>query len=251
MTGERPAPRVDFLLAGTQKGGTSSLNLCLRQHPDIVMCDVKEPHFFDTDSHFEAEPDYGTYHAQFPAARPGQVTGEATPDYLYWPPAIERIRSYNPAMRFVVLLRHPADRAFSQWSMLRGWKHETRPFLQAIRDDVAKLTRGEPFARDEPAYVPRGFYAQQLGRLLKLFPREQLLMLKSERFRDDANPGFTQVCDFLGIRRARLGSQPSLYEGKYARAMHPTERAYLLQVFRLDSEATQRLLGWDCADWFA
>jgi len=32
--------QVDFMIAGAQKGGTSALNLVLRNHPDLSMCHV-------------------------------------------------------------------------------------------------------------------------------------------------------------------------------------------------------------------
>jgi hypothetical protein len=38
--------KVNFLIAGTQKGGTTALDSYLREHPEICMADAKEVHFF-------------------------------------------------------------------------------------------------------------------------------------------------------------------------------------------------------------
>ncbi|MCA0448534.1 MAG: sulfotransferase, partial [Proteobacteria bacterium] len=39
--------RVDFFIAGVQKGGTTALDHYLRDHPAIQMASVKEVHAFD------------------------------------------------------------------------------------------------------------------------------------------------------------------------------------------------------------
>jgi len=55
--------RVDFVIGGTQKGGTSALDSFLRQHPGICMPTTrKELHFFDRE---EENRDYKKYHANF------------------------------------------------------------------------------------------------------------------------------------------------------------------------------------------
>src|SRR4051795_9448938 len=109
---------INFVIGGTQKGGTSALDAFLRQHPQICMPESrKELHFFDREENFARPPKYRKYHANF---RPGpghRVTGEATPIYMYWDAAPARIWSYNPAMKWILVLRNPVERAFSAWNM--------------------------------------------------------------------------------------------------------------------------------------
>ena len=59
--------KVDFIIAGTQKGGTSALDAYLRLDPQICLPHkVKEVHFFEADPLFDTgEPDYRLYHAFF------------------------------------------------------------------------------------------------------------------------------------------------------------------------------------------
>jgi hypothetical protein len=45
--------KVDFIVAGTQKGGTSALRAYLREHTEICMAREKEVHFFDNEQHFK------------------------------------------------------------------------------------------------------------------------------------------------------------------------------------------------------
>src|SRR4029078_6256322 len=77
--------KVAFVIAGTQKGGTTALASYLYEHPEIGMPTVKEVHFFDTDEHFaSAEVNYAKYHAYFNPALRKRLLGDATPIYMYW-----------------------------------------------------------------------------------------------------------------------------------------------------------------------
>src|ERR1700686_353421 len=59
--------RVDFVIGGTQKGGTSALDSFLRQHPEICMPETKkELHFFDREAD---DTDYKKNHANFQTKR--------------------------------------------------------------------------------------------------------------------------------------------------------------------------------------
>jgi hypothetical protein len=73
---------VNFLICGTQKGGTSALFVYLKEHPEICMSDVKEVHYFGCAKHFaNGKPDYAKYHAYFNPKKNQKIIGEATPSY--------------------------------------------------------------------------------------------------------------------------------------------------------------------------
>src|SRR4029077_10643816 len=61
-TKRRKIERLDFILAGAQKSGTTALHYFLSRHPDICMGDQQEIHFFDNDAMFVAEPNYTELH---------------------------------------------------------------------------------------------------------------------------------------------------------------------------------------------
>ena len=52
ILGKYPISRIDFIIAGTQKGGTTALYEYFRSHQNICMADKKELHFFDEDRYF-------------------------------------------------------------------------------------------------------------------------------------------------------------------------------------------------------
>ena len=108
------AERIQFLITGVQKGGTTALDSVLRDHPSIQMARVKEIHHFDDDTIDWSAPDHGRLHAAYDWAATGAVRGEATPITLYRPNALKRLRSYDPRAKLLIGLRNPAFRAFSQ-----------------------------------------------------------------------------------------------------------------------------------------
>ncbi|MEQ9021346.1 MAG: hypothetical protein RLN82_01130, partial [Pseudomonadales bacterium] len=72
-----PTQKVNFVIGGTQKGGTTALDAYFREHPEICMAEVKETHYFDTEQNFTSEtPDYSKYHNYFSPKKTHKVLGE-------------------------------------------------------------------------------------------------------------------------------------------------------------------------------
>lgn len=194
--------RVDFLIAGVQKAATSALHAFLRQHPELHLPHRKEMHYFDNDSIDWSAPDYERgYDRWFAEAQPGQLRGEATPIYTYWPHCLERIRHYNPRIKLIVALRHPAERAWSHWRMELARNAETLSFSEAIRGGRARVSGADGGVHRVYSYVERGFYGAQLDSVFALFPRDRVLLLRQEQLLGKPESTLDQVCDFLGVDR--------------------------------------------------
>ncbi len=244
-------PKVAFIVAGVQKGGTTALFDYLGDESGLSLSREKEVHFFDDEDRDWAAPDYGAYHADFPPAdrRP---RGEATPIYLYWPNSLERIAAYNPAMRLIVMLRDPVDRAWSHWKMEYARGVETSPFAWCIRQGRQRLFEGgrpstQPWGFDrETSYVERGFYGEQLEGLLRLFPRDQLLVLKSDDLRADPGAVLGQVRAFLGLPTGPSPAPREVHVGRemdYGAAPTADDIAHLRAVYARDAQRLADLAG--------
>ena len=242
----RKIDRVNFIVAGVQKAGTTAIHDFLAQHPHIALLRDQALHFFDKEEHFAGAPDYRILHGNFNPGWRWQVAGEVTADYLYYPRALERIAAYNPKMKLIVSLRHPTERAFSQWNMRRDKGQEPLEFLDALKRDqeigISKGPRGN-------AYLARSFYSPQLETVFALFPREQVLILKYENFRTDPFPIVDQIFDFLGVDRKSRLKNKQRNVGSYSRKLTVEEREYAGAVFDEDITKIEKLLGWDCSDW--
>jgi hypothetical protein len=250
MFGKRPVDRVDFVVAGVQKAGTTAIHYFLSKHPHIALLRDQALHFFDNEANFKAEPDYKILHGNFAPKWRWRIAGEATSDYLYWPTAIERIARYNPRMKIIASLRNPADRAFSHWNMRRARDQEPLDFIPAVDRDRA--TTIEPFSlqMSRYAYVDRSRYVPQLERLFRYFPREQVMVIKHENFRRDYAGIINQIFDFLGVKRLPALRNRERNTGPYQRKMTAEEREHASQIFADEIPKVEALLGWDCSDWY-
>lgn len=243
-----PPPRVSFLVAGVQKGGTTALFRYLDDLSGVQMAPAKEVHFFDDETTVDwTRPDYAALDAAFPAVD-GRPCGEATPIYLYWPNSLERIARYNPAMKLIFLFRDPVARAWSQWKMeyARGW--ETEPFARCIREGRARVDSAEaPGFHRVHSYVERGFYGRQLDRLFGLFPREQVLLLTSDGLKADPTATLRAIAAFLGVAPP-AGPAPHRRElvakdMDYGAAITPEDVAYLRALFAEDLGRFEKMSG--------
>ena len=242
--------RVDFVIGGVQKGGTTALDKILRRHPDIAMAREKEPHMFDDDEAFgSGVPDFARYHDQWGESLGRRRCGEATPIYCWWPPAAPRIRDYNPAMKWVLLLREPASRAYSHWNMERSWGVEPQPFEAALDREMRDLIGRPGFYAKAGSFLSRGFYAQQLERLYALFPREQFLVLRSDWLRNDPARTIGRVLEFLGVEPVGPTEAIEAHVRSYPEPLDPGTRAKLAGFFEPEIRRLEALLGWDLSDW--
>lgn len=244
------APQVQFLVAGVQKGGTTALFDYLNEHPGLRLPAIKEAHFFDDESVDWSKPDYGAYHALFPAAggEGERLLGEATPIYIYWPRSLERIVDYNPAMRMILIFRDPIERAWSHWKMEYARGAETRPFAWCVREGRDRVAEDvdTPGHHRVHSYVERGFYGAQVERLLTLFPREQVLFLRSDELRADPARILCNVCDFLNAPRFVQITPKESHLAKdidYGSTISPADRRYLRSLFATDQRLFSNTTG--------
>jgi hypothetical protein len=247
--GRRPIQKLEFIVAGAQKSGTTALNYYLKRHPYIALPIKKSLHFFDNDELFAGgNVSYEPLHEMFPPARSGSIAGENTPIYLYWRPALPRIRDYNPAMRFIVILRNPIERAFSQWNMQRTRGAEPFDFLDAVKAEPDRIAESAPKQLRKFSYVDRGRYAEQLERAFRLFPRERFLVVKYEAFRARQREMVEAVFRFLNLSPVRFRAVEA-HDIPYTRKIRDDERATVREILESEIRRVETLLEWDCSDW--
>jgi len=238
--------RIDFVIAGVQKAATTALWSFLRTHASLFLPERKELHFFDDETidwHF---PPYALYHQHFAQADRGLICGEATPIYTYWPPAVGRLRDYYSAIKLIVILRDPVARAYSQWRMEVARGAEILEFSAAIRDGRKRLAGANEIPGCHRVYVERGFYAEQIRRLLSCFPRSQVAFIATSDLRKRQRETLDGVCRFLGV--SHFADYPSArlifsHAESCRSAMSDDDIAYLRRIFRDDMAETEALIG--------
>lgn len=251
--------QVDFFVIGTQKGGTTALASYLAEHPNLQMSKLKEAHHFDDESGIDwSNPDHTRLHRMFDWNVPGVLRGEATPAYMFWPPAIGRLRQYNPHARLIIGLRQPALRAYSHWSMQRGVrkavKRELRSFANAVRDEIAQWSinqqNDDNFRR---SYLRRGCYAEQIKRVLHHFDRTQIYVFRTDHLWTEPQRILTDIEQFLGIENKLGATAVTRYvvpnKSAVVEPLAPALRAELDRFYNDDIAQTSALTGLDLSDW--
>lgn len=265
--GSRPMP--DFLVIGAKRGGTTSLWNYLVKHPDVLplfppVQQIKSPHYFDI-NHARGQAWYRSHFATERQRRRHEertghtpVTGEASPYYMFHPLAVERIAREMPRGRFIVSLRNPVDRAYSNYNERRGCGVETLPtFEEALEAEEGRLSGEVERIRSDPAYyspthdsasyLARGRYLEHLRPWLDAFPREQLLIVLADDMNRDSESVFRRICSFLGLRSVGLTEYPR-HNLLPASSMNPVTRQRLVEYFRPHNAALSAALGLDL-DW--
>lgn len=199
MDATERAPMPNFFVIGAQKGGTTSLYWYLNQHPEVFMSPVKEPGFFavaedapPSPSNPEKIRNWADYRALFAGVTDETAIGEASTKYLFHHAVPGNLRTFVPDARLIAILRDPAERAFSAYSMHVALGEETRSFAQVIDDELAgKLG---PWR-----CLEMGRYGAQLGRYFDTFPSEQIQVHLFEDLSRDTPGVVRRVYEFLGV----------------------------------------------------
>jgi sulfotransferase family protein len=254
----------DFLVIGTQRGGTTSLYKYLVQHPNLAHALTKEIRFFD----LNYQRGMAWYRSRFPSRRHREavrrrrgldlVVGEASPDYLFHPHAPVRVARDLPDVKLIVLLRDPVDRAFSHYwhQFKRG--HEQLSFPEAVAAEPRRLagelekTMADPsyvsYERHHHSYVARGVYADQMAAWMELIPRERFLVERSEDFFLQPRLVYQRVLEFLGLPDHDLPEYET-FNAFSSGEMDPAVRAGLVEYFRPHNrrlyDYLDRDFGWD------
>ncbi|RLO02327.1 hypothetical protein DYB28_009878, partial [Aphanomyces astaci] len=157
------------------------------------------------------------------------LLADSTPSYLlYGAPVALRMRQLLPSIRFIVMLRNPIERAYSQYHMtadptgtphqlemrkvVQGKSfqdviHQDLARLQAVQADPTSISKFQEYADALPqdhgshSYLGRGLYALQLRIWLEHFPRSQFLILNVDNMDTPVSTQATldDVCTFLRL----------------------------------------------------
>ena len=219
-------PLPTFLIIGVAKAGTTSLYYYLRQHPQIYLSPIKEPEFMafgERPCNFtgpglerwqrSAVTTLAGYQALFDGVRQEAAIGEASVNNRL-PRACERIHTYLPHAKLILILRQPADRAYSNFLHMRRLGLEPLAFTDALQAEAERRRQGWlPMFW----YGQRGYYHADLQNFLDRFPREQLRVYLYDDWQRQPLTLLQDMFQFLGVEdgfvpdmsiRHNTGQQP-------------------------------------------
>lgn len=180
--------KPNFFIMGAPKCGTTSMYRYLSTHPSVFVPDWKEPHYFATDLPARrlvaSEVDYLGLFA--PAQIDHSAIGEASTWYLYSREAAGEIREFCPDARLVVFFRNPVEFVQSL--------HDQLSYDEGAHPDFPKAWR-----HDRASFLEYGAFGTQMGRLLGVFPREQILVVLLDDLVAAPRVEYLRVLRHLGL----------------------------------------------------
>jgi hypothetical protein len=190
---------VEFIIMGVQRGGTTSLAHNLSKHQDIYLDKnidpkISEVHFFD----LNWKKGINWYKKKFNYKY--KLVGEKTPDLINLEYTFPLIQSVNPYIKLILILRNPIERAYSAWKLNVKYFEEKRSFEEAIKYELKfKQNENETFFTIATNYLQRGLYYKQIVKLLKWFPKQNVLILISEIIKENPDKEYKKIYNFLNI----------------------------------------------------
>jgi len=201
----------DFLVVGTTKSGTTSLQYYLNQHPNIFLPSIKETWFFSIlnnpnkvilDLFPELPTSFPAYLSHFEDARPDQVCGEITPTYLhYHHVAIPNIKKFLPnysELKIIIILREPVDKILSEY------RYVCNANLDPDQLSLWESLQQEEKRRKSHAYISNVFYVDgtsyyhQVKAYLEAFKHVKIILFDDYK----ANPKsmLEEIYEFIGVQ---------------------------------------------------
>lgn len=191
----KSTPVVNFVCIGAAKSGTTWLYQNLKQHPNIVVSNVKEIYYFNkysSEEQNEINPHYGKslnwYHSFFPSRISSEERlGEFSTTYLKYQNCSTDIYRYNPQMKIIAILRNPTEQVYSQYLF----------FIQ--KGFIPVYWTFEETLLKRPYLLKNALYFQQLKPYFDLFPKDQIKILWYEDIKNRSEQLYSETLDFLGL----------------------------------------------------
>ena len=264
-----------FMIIGAQKCGTQALRTYLSDHPNVVSTrKAPETHYFDKYYSPKHSPKQNlelylqrSFHKDCRRNESNCISGESTPFYLYDTQHVpKRIKQVCPWTKFIVMLRDPVKRAFSQCSMLID-KNEINgsTFEQHLEGDLNRmidvgLISNKTLTAEEEdkawaeyqnhqkwrkAMIGRGFYEYQLRKWFEYFPREQFLIINGQDLDLNRTATMCRIYEFLGLSdfQIPLTDGKWIHRRKYKSFMPDKVQDFLYEFYRPYNQRLAQLLG--------
>lgn len=198
----------NFFIIGAPRCGTSSLYDGVRQHPDVFMSELKEPAYFSIgvrpnpfqgpkDAHYNHHLTRKEYDDLFLPVTDEKIIGEASTDYLYSESALTALQNEFPNAKYVVMLRNPAERAYSHFVQHTAqWREPCPTFRKALQDEERRI-------KDDWChhwyYQSIGFYHRQLIRYFDAFGPNQIKIFLTDDLHSNPDNVYQDLFHFLKI----------------------------------------------------
>ncbi|RPG33680.1 MAG: hypothetical protein CBB72_008430 [Muricauda sp. TMED12] len=191
--------RPNTFLIGAQKSATTSLYNWIAQHPDVCGPEsIKDYPFFIKEELYEK----GIESLKEEYIKEGyskqKIVLQGSVQYMFFEESIDRIYSFDPNSKLILVLRNPVDRAISAYNYFKKLNIETLSFPKAIAEEEFRL-KGDLRTICDLTYISHGYYFKQLSNIYKKFSKEQVLVLFFDDVNNNPDETTKEVFKFLEV----------------------------------------------------
>lgn len=190
--------KIDFLIIGAQKSGTTTVYEWLRSHPKVFLPSGKETIFFSDREKFREGR--SAFDELYLSAHANKITGAFDIQSIFFPESAKRVHAYRDDMRIIAIFRNPIDRAYSAYRFARQiGADDSETFEIALEKSKYYATHGTRKQLEILTYLEHGEYFNGLMDFIKIFGKENVLVLFTEDMAKDPKQVAQQVYSFLSL----------------------------------------------------
>ena len=154
------------------------------------------------------------------------------------------IQSVNPYVKLILVLRNPIDRAYSAWKLNVKYFEEKKTFEEAVFNELnQKENTNKTFYSIIDNYLQRGLYFQQIEKLLKWFPKQNLLILISENIKENPFEEYKKIYDFLNLNFLKTQKYESIHVSNDTSKINKKIYNDLIKYYKEDVSKLEKLLN--------
>ncbi|SOC78584.1 Sulfotransferase domain-containing protein [Salinimicrobium sediminis] len=271
--------KVNFIVVGGQKCGTTAVHKFMKHHPQVKTSNPKETDFFNYRHVYEKGFNY--YHSHFGKDNSLKRSikdwyrnvkfMESSPTYLTDEDITEtakRIYTYNPKIKLICLVRNPTDRAFSAWNMYRKryfekgdewwfeWmknktgrkplaisrtKKEYQDFNLYVENELAVINKNQKIACD---IIKMGEYYKGI-KIFQRFFGDNFLVIKNEDLKKNTSEKLIEIAEFFKIQSFdwERFHNVEIFKGNYIETMPVETEKMLNSLYSNANEELFKLTG--------
>ena len=227
--------KPNFIICGSSASGTSFLTTGMIDHPEIYLPKKirPEPHYFYKS--WEFQKSFKEYYLKkyFSNVKNEIAIGERSSSYMFGDKVPSRMQKVLPSAKLIFILRNPIERAYAnyRYTVLEGLEPHSFSYSLKNENERIKNQKGIWSEIQPYNYTGRGLYFNQLKNFLKFYPREQMLILKSESFGKNIQNDFIEVFNFLNVSTNFIVRRPPKFSS--LNVIDPSLQVRLREYFKV------------------
>ena len=210
--------KIDFMIIGAQKAGTSSLSYYLSQHPQILTHYTYEFIYFFQDDVFSKGFETAFNH-NYKIDDTNKFLLAKNVMVMYSQDALKRLYMHNPDVKIIIVLRNPVARAYSSfWFAKSTGRERALSFEDAISGKENNQAATNKYIQQNLQYLEMGEYAKYLKNVMDIFPVKNIKVIIFEDFVKDLENEMNDVLKFLQLPLISLDTSKKINESKAAKS---------------------------------